>query len=274
MDLSETGNLPYGSPFLYQRPEVLSAPRHSGLRLLPGEHFGFASHAHLVPVCAEESLELARSHPIVFIGERATPVVVTALRRGSNLFVSPDGAWRKGHRPPLYLRRHPFLPGPADEVERWPLSVDMASNRVVSEEAADGVAETALPFFIGGQPSPLFVTARMLCISFNSRWQSTMKATASIAFAGLLVDQAKRLRDIDGSTLVVGGFKVVDEAAFKALPERYMLTLHRSGALPLIYAHLASMGAWSVLQSLEQHTLDQPGPGIGYSAGAVSGVGV
>ena len=246
-------------PLFYRRPEPLSPAVHDGLRLLSREHYGFAGASHLVPLCADEGVGAAPSYPIVFVGRRRLPMALTGLQDGCNLFVERDGNWRRDHCVPLYLRRYPFLPGRGlDSNGRWPLSVDLACERVLSDKSVSGpggLHDASLPFFVGGQPSPLVVLARMRCIRFKGLWKHTRRVVEAISRAGLFSPEERSFNDLIGASVRLHGFWAIDERAFDALSESAVANLNRVGALPLVYAHFASRGAWTLLKSLHDERM-------------------
>lgn len=76
---------------------------------------------------AAEFEAASREYPIGFVdeGEAVYPAAVVGVRRGLNLFVGADGAWR-GAYIPAYLRCYPFLLAQTPP-DTFPLCLDDAS---------------------------------------------------------------------------------------------------------------------------------------------------
>jgi len=230
-------------PLFYARPEVIEATRHKTVRLAPHDGYGFAAEATAIPLNVAEFAKAAVTYPIVFAGrESLSPVVVTGLRRGQNLFVGPDGAWEPLAYVPAYARRHPFiLTRPDPKREQVMLCLDMASGRVT--EAADGRAL----FDEEGAPSEFARNALEFCLTFQRQAMATEAVSEALHEAGVLQPQRGEIALSGGETLRLTDFHVIDEAAIDALSDEAWLTLRRTGAAAAAYCQLVSMNNWQAL---------------------------
>jgi hypothetical protein len=61
----------------------------------------------------------------------------------------------------------------------------------------------------------------------------------------------------NGEVLNLTDFKIIDEDAFNKLSDEAFLDLRKSGALTLVYCHLASTNSWSSL--IHQAALQKAG---------------
>ena len=234
-----------GLPVFYSRPEALNPARHAGLRLVGKPGFGFARVAHAIPVMAAEMPTAMRSYPIVFVGEQHMPVVITGLRRDSNLFVEEDGTWTAPHYVPAYVRRYPFVLAGDEGAERLTLCIDRDSDRVAESTGDDG--EDASPLFDGDEPSEATKRALAFCEQYQGMLNATRAVVAKVNEHKLFADRQSRITLPGGEELNLTDFQVIDEAALNALPDKAFLHLRKAGALPLIYCHLASMNSWASL---------------------------
>lgn len=236
-------NVP-GMPLFYSSPEGLNPERHGTLGLAPSINFGFARNAHAIPVLASEMPAAMRSYPIVFIGPAKTPVVITGLRQDQNLFVDADGSWTKPHYIPAYVRRYPFIL--ADDPRtpgRLTLCVDRANDRIVETTSVAGAAA----LFDGTDASAATKQALAFCNQFQIDFTATRAMVEKIDAHGLFAPRQSQVTLESGEILNLTDFQIIDEAAFNKLDDEAFLDLRKSGALALLYCHLASSNSWPSL---------------------------
>ncbi|MFE0015035.1 SapC family protein [Mesorhizobium sp. NPDC059054] len=232
-------------PLFYSKPEAMNPDRHGSLGLAARADFSFTRAAHALPVVTGEMPAAMRSYPIVFVGPANQPVVITGLRQGENLFVDKDGQWAKPHYIPAYARRYPFIL--ADDggqgSGRLALCVDRASDRVVEQAAAHG--DKVAPFFAGTEATEATKQALAFCNQYQMDFAATRTMVDKIAAHGLFVERRSTVTLENGEVLNLTDFKVIDEDAFNKLGDEAFLDLRKSGALTLVYCHLASTNSWS-----------------------------
>ncbi len=68
-----------------------------------------------------------------------------------------------------------------------------------------------------------------------------------IAAFKLFTPRSSKVTLEGGEVLNLTDFQTIDEAALNALPDADFLALRKSGALALIYCHLASSNSWASL---------------------------
>lgn len=236
-------------PLFYAKPEAMNPDRHGSLGLAARADFSFTRAAHALPVVTGEMPAAMRSYPIVFVGPGNQPVVITGLRQGENLFVDKDGQWAKPHYIPAYVRRYPFIL--ADDggqgSGRLALCVDRASDRVVEQAAAAARGEKVAPFFAGTGATESTKQALAFCNQYQMDFAATRTMVDKIAAHGLFVERRSTVTLENGEVLNLTDFKVIDEDLFNKLSDEAFLDLRKSGALTLVYCHLASTNSWSSL---------------------------
>ncbi|UVK42608.1 SapC family protein [Mesorhizobium sp. AR07] len=235
-------------PLFYSRPEALNPARHGSLGLTARSDFAFARSAHAIPVVASEMPAAMRSYPIVFIGEAKAPVIITGVRKDENLFVDADGKWTGPHYIPAYVRRYPFiLAEDPKSPGRLTLCVDRASERIVDQLLAPFRDEKILPFFIGNEPTEATKQALAFCNQFQIDFNATRAMVERIDAHGLFAPRQSQVTLEGGEVLNLTDFQVIDEPAFNKLSDEAFLDLRKSGALGLLYCHLASTNSWTSL---------------------------
>jgi hypothetical protein len=237
-------------PLFYVEPEALNPTRHGALGLTARSDFSFACSAYAIPVVASEMPAAMRSYPIVFIGAAKTPVIITGLRKDENLFVDAGGKWTEPHYIPAYVRRYPFIL--ADDPRspgRLTLCVDRASERVVDQSLApvqDDGGKVA-PFFKDSEPTEATKQALAFCNQFQIDFNATKAMIDKIDAHGLFAPRQSKVTLEGGETLNLTDFQVIDEQAFNKLSDEAFIDLRKSGALGLLYCHLASTNSWTSL---------------------------
>lgn len=238
-----------GLPLFYAQPEAMNPGRHGSLGLAARNDFSFTRAAHALPVVTAELPAAMRSYPIVFVGPAHAPVVITGLRQGENLFVGKDGQWAKPHYIPAYVRRYPFIL--ADDggqgSDRLALCVDRASDRVVEQAEATARGDKVAPLFAGTEAAEATKQALAFCNQYQIDFNATRVMVDRIAAHGLFVERRSTVTLETGEILNLTDFQVIDEDAFNKLSNEAFLDLRRSGALTLVYCHLASTNSWSSL---------------------------
>lgn len=234
-------------PLFYERPEVLEAGRHGHLGLAPHDGYAFARDATSLPLNVAEFARAAVTYPIVFAGrgDRLSPVAVTGLRRGENLFVDAAGAWAEDAYVPGYARRHPFMLARtgADEGQ-VALCADMASPRLV--------AEGGRPLFEDGRPARAAEDALEFCVTYQRQALASELIADTLRELGVLEPQEGEITLGTGESLQLVDFHVVDEAALNALSDADWLRLRACGGVAAAYCHVVSLNNWTRLSRLAE----------------------
>ncbi|MGF1625505.1 MAG: SapC family protein [Alphaproteobacteria bacterium] len=224
-------------PPLYSKPVLIDAQKHASLSLKENGGYAFARSANVMMVNAIEFAAAARHYPIVFAGgDNPAPVVVLGMRAGQNLFVEPDGSWRRGAYVPAYARRYPFIFAESPDKSKLGLCIDQDSDLLAESDVR--------PLFRNGERTPVLEQALAFSTAFQRELERTRAFTDALKSQGLLRDNRANIKMATGEQLSVTGFQVIDEAKFNALPDDIFLDWRRKGWLTLAYCHLLSTGSW------------------------------
>lgn len=220
---------------MYKNLVPLRHQEHAGLRLQPVSGYHFARELLLAPVVIDELAEAAREYPIVFPRDAGLPAVLLGVQQGRNAYVDESGRWQAGYLP-AHLRHYPFmlrrLPGKDGGQGRMAVMID-ADSPLWSR--ADGE-----PVFDGESLSGAAQRAVELLSALSPRQAATRAMVEAVVRAGILVERTVRVQRPGQADARVSGLRVVDEKAFNALDDEAFAALRKSGALPLVYAHLLS----------------------------------
>ncbi|MGE0755287.1 MAG: SapC family protein [Alphaproteobacteria bacterium] len=234
-----------GQPMFYVQPVPLDAKRHEKAGCTPTANFTFAAETNSIPLNVAEFVEAAKVYPIVFTqGENPSPVVIVGLEQ-QNYFVDGKGNWRADTYIPAYVRKYPFVFMGAPEQEQFVLCVDEAAHQFRVRGGKD-----ALALFTDGKASDMARMALEFCTAYHNHHRMSMEFTKALADAGLLASHASSARLFNGRTIRLGGFQVVDEKKFNALPDEKILEFKKKGWLPFIYFSLLSVSNFKRLADL------------------------
>ena len=162
---------------------------------------------------------------------------------GQNLFVAPDGRWL-GSYVPAGFRTYPFRLATPEGAERSILCVDQ--EYVVSvDDPSPGT-----PFFAtDGTPTAMTQQNLDYLTALERSNLATELAVSALAQAGVIKPWPLTIKSERGDR-TVNGISCIDEAALNALPNEDFLRLRATGALPLAYAQLLSMGQIAIFEHL------------------------
>ncbi len=237
---SATGTM----PLFYKKPRPLDSRVHGKKQLKRDVDFSFATGTNSVPINSVEFALVQRSYPIVFSADPTpVPLAVMGLRNSENLFVEDSGQWAAGHYVPAYIRRYPFIFMEGPGGLQFVLCVDEDS-KFLTESGG-----TAL-FEADGKPSQLTQNALNFCSAFQGNHVQTREFGEAMKRHNLLVENQANATIAGVEKVSLGGFKIIDEQRFNALPNEVFLEWRSKGWLHLIYSHLMSMANWANLVDL------------------------
>jgi len=235
-------------PLLYEDPVLLRGDIHEHAALLACEGFQFAARVVAVPLNTSEFALAARCYPIVFAdAEAMLPLAVMGLSDRSNLFVDRDGRWTEGAYVPAYVRRYPFLPVTTPGSDALMLAIDRP--RLV--ERGGAVPEEPDRLFDGDKPSPLAAHALDFCERYHRDHLRTAAFVAALQERDLLETRRADIRLPDQSQFRVDGFRMIDRAKLRALPDDCLSDWFRKGWLDLAALAETSQTNWQTL--LDRH---------------------
>jgi hypothetical protein len=228
---------------IYDQPVALNRTQHRHVRIKPSlTDFHFADKLNSVPLTVAEFADAARHYPIVFAGEPGSvtmPVALLGLTQAENLFVQADGRWETDAYIPAFLRRYPFVVANQEQVDSFTVCVDKSF-------ISDGDDAVAL-FDEGGADAPALAQAVKFLGDYQQAVERTRKFMQQLCESKLLIDKTIRVERQGQDTQSLKGFCVVDEERLQKLSGRAVDKLFRTGALGLVYVHLASLSSVSRL---------------------------
>lgn len=221
---------------LYKEVKALNRDEHKVLKIRPAEDCAFAASTHLVPLAGLEFFQAARHYPIVFIGqdEQLMPIALLGLAEGHNSYLDESSQWQANTYVPAFVRRYPFV-----------LAQDDANNFTVCFDAAYSGwnEEDGRELFNaeGGNSAYLDEMIQFLQ-NFTHEMERTRELVKALNELKLLTPRTLQLTHPSGESFLLRDFQAVDEERFAELADEQVLSLHKSGFLGWVYAHLMSLG--------------------------------
>ena len=225
---------------------AITSEHHAGKKWQRFTSYGFAATTALAPVVGVELGRAALNMPLAFFRDRDRFVLVAvlSLTPNRNMLVAPDGRWLGGYVPG-YLRSYPFAVLPQQGTNQAVLCVDTDSGLVVDGSATG-------EDFIGpdGNLSPVLKSVLDLLNELERSRRVTEMAVAALADAGVIQPWTIKLKSEQGEQPITGLHRI-DELALNGLTDDVFLKLRKtSGALPIAYAQMLSMGQLGMFEYL------------------------
>lgn len=221
---------------LYKEIKALNRDEHKALKIKPADDCAFAANTHLVPLAGLEFFQAARHYPIVFIGEgeQLMPIALLGLAEGHNSYLDEANQWQANTYVPAFVRRYPFVLA-QNEGNDLTVCFDAAYQGWNEEEGRD-------LFNTEGSNSSYLDEMIQFLQNFTHEMERTRELVKVLSELQLLVPRTLQLTHTSGESFLLRDFQAVDEARFAELNDEQVLSLHKSGFLGWIYAHLMSLG--------------------------------
>lgn len=220
---------------MYQSPQALDKAQHVHLRYTPVAGYGFAAALTNVPLGAQEIVLASAHYPILFPqdGQPVLPIALLGLS-DRNVFVDDRGQWTVDYVPAA-VRRYPFVLGDASggQSDTLLLAADLAAPHFQNTNGQALFGED-------GQPTEIVANALGFLEAHQRSLLSTQAALAELDAKGVLVAKTLTIQNSDGQRLI-GGFRVVEDAALNALDDATLAAWARNGLLQIVHAHWASL---------------------------------
>ena len=250
-----------GLPLFYNDLQPLSSEVHGSWRVRRADAAPFMSTQHAIPLTVEEFPLVQRNMPIVFsVGDEAVPLGLMGLNEGINVFFGSDGKIKEGENLyiPAYIRRYPYLLARLrPDAEELSLCFDPTSDTI-------GAFDEGEALFEDGKPTELVQNILKFNEEFEIAGQKTNAFLKELSDLDLLMDGEVAIQPEGAAQpYIYRGFRMVDENKLNELRGDQLRKMAQNGMLPLIYAHLFSLGLMREIfarQSQQGDVAPQPAP--------------
>ena len=225
-------------PVFYQGLQPLSSTQHANFKSRTADRAPFLVNNHAVPITVDEFVSVQRHCPIVFSsGEMPVPLALMGLNEGVNVYFDEEGKPLSEMYVPAYVRRYPFMLAKLQpDAQELSLCFDPTSGLV--GEFEDGNA-----LFEDGKASETTNQILKFCEEFELSAQRTASFVKELKEAELLMDGEVSIQPGGvEQPFVYRGFQMVNEEKLRELRGDELRKMNQNGMLPLILAHLFSMG--------------------------------
>ena len=250
-------------PLFYQDLMPLSSELHADYKMRQVETAPWLANQHAIPLTVEEFPLAQRFFPIVFAegsgqdGDHGVPLALMGLNEGVNVYIDADGKLENTQMyVPAYVRRYPFMLAKlSQDAQELSLCFDPTSDAI-------GQFDEGEPLFAGAEPTD----ATRSILSFNENFEQaghkTQAFMAELVELDLLRDGEVSIQPFDADQpFIYRGFRMIDEQKLSDLRGDQLRKMNQSGMLPLIYAHLFSLGMMSQIFNLQAQQGKGPQPG-------------
>lgn len=237
-------------PLLFSDLTPLSSVEHASWKARASEALPVFGRQHAIPLTIDEFAVAQRHYPIIFsAGDNPVPLALMGLNEGVNTFADSDGKLIDQVYVPAYVRRYPFLLARLrDDTEELSLCFDPSAGTIGPFEDGD-------PLFVDGQPSDAIKAVLGFCEQFEQAGQRTTAFMQELTSAGLLMDGEVSIQVAESDQpFVYRGFQMVNEEKLRELRGDSLRKMMQSGLLPLVHAHLFSLG---IMREIFARQLDQ-----------------
>lgn len=222
----------------YKKVVALNSEAHRNLKFAADEvNFAFARDTTAVLLGGVEFAEAGREYPIVFIrgqDRQMRPAALLGVRDGENLFVDEHGKWDARYIP-AFVRRYPFVMAEGDGQGQLVVCIDEGCAALNAEHGE-------LLINAKGKMQPRMNEVMQFLQNFQQEFARTELVVRQLDELGLFVQQGARFDTPGGETFQLNDFYLIDEAKFGQIEDAKLPQLFRSGALGMVYLHLASLG--------------------------------
>lgn len=218
---------------------------HKNTKIKAINNFDFVSKTHIASVMVHEFSKVAPSYPIIFLADPTKdsfkPVALLGLQEGENLFIN-GGKWRTNYIPAI-VRRYPFVLAGSEDSDRYTICLDVGSE-FVSETEGEPL------FDENGKPTEPLEKVKQYLQELQQMEMFTNEFVRYLSEKNMFTPLNMRLR-VGSEMKAINGAYIINEERLNSLSNEAFLELKEKRYLPVIYAHLTSLGQMERLVSIK-----------------------
>ena len=221
---------------MFEKVVPIIFEKHKNVKIKPITNFDFVKKVNMGSVMVHEFSKVAPTYPIIFLEDpekdNFKPVALFGLEAEENLFIKDD-KWQAAYIPAI-IRRYPFVLAGAPDSDRYTVCLDEASEFVNEEEGQ------AL-FDEDGKPSEAMEKVKQYLQELQQMELFTNEFVRYLSEKNLFTPMNMNLR-VGKEVKNVTGAYIVNEERINNLSDETFLEMRVKRYLPVIYAHLGSLG--------------------------------
>lgn len=221
---------------MFQNVVPVVHSKHQNVKIKKIDSFDFVKNTHICSVMVHEFSKVAPTYPIVFLEDPKQdafkPVALLGLEQGENLFIQ-DNKWRAAYIPAI-IRRYPFVLAGSPEGKQYTICIDEGSRFVNKEEGQPLFNED-------GTPSEALEKVKRYLRELQQMEIFTTQFTCYLSEKNLFTPINMNLR-VNKEIKSMTGAYIVNEDRVNNLSDETFLEMRKKRYLPVIYAHLGSLG--------------------------------
>ncbi len=248
-------------PLFFKDLTPLSSVEHAKHKARPSENADFLVGQHAIPLTIDEFAQAQRYFPIIFsAGENPVPLALMGLNEGVNTFVDDKGKLLVDAYVPAYIRRYPFLLARLrEDADELSLCFDPSSDAIGKFKDGDAL------FTPEGKATETTQNILQFCEQFEQAGQRTAAFMKELVDTKLLMDGEVSIQPEGAEQpFIYRGFQMVNEEKLQELKGDQLRKMMKSGLLPLVHAHLFSLGLMREVfaRQVNQGKMPEPQPAI------------
>lgn len=216
-------------------------------------NFKFVESVNMASVMVHEFPKVAPTYPIIFLEDPEKdlfkPVALFGLEKGENLFIKDD-KWQAAYIPAI-IRRYPFVLASSPDSNKYTVCIDAGSEFVNETEGEPLFTED-------DKPSEALEQVKRYLQELQQMELFTNEFVRYLGEKNLFTPMNMNLR-LGKQVKAVTGAYIINEERLGKLSDAAFLELREKKYLPMIYAHLSSLGQMERLVSFKDASLAETG---------------
>ncbi|NWF65840.1 MAG: SapC family protein [Campylobacterales bacterium] len=203
------------------------------ITISPLKNYKHARNLTFMAVSRQELAEASKTLPLFFAkdGDGVTPIVILGVKDNENLFVNKSGEWEKNIYIPALIRSYPFVL--SKQVDVYSLAYDVEYEGLNKKDGQKILDEN-------GELNEYGKNVMNFVQNVYTDLEFTKNITKLLSDNELFKDINANIEK-DGKKFVLSGLMQIDTDKLNTLSDDKLLILVKSGALNLVYSHLASL---------------------------------
>lgn len=238
---------------MYQNIVPVALAEHRNTKIKKITNFDFVKSVNMASVMVHEFTKISPTYPIIFLEDPQKdlfkPVALFGLEQGENLFVKGD-KWQASYIPAI-IRRYPFVLAGKEGETKFTICIDAGSEFVNQTEGE--------PLFDSeGKPSEAMEQVKKYLTELQQMEMFTNEFVRYLGEKNLFTPMNMNLRMGKQIKNVTGAY-IINEERLNKLSTESFLEMREKRYLPVIYAHLGSLGQMERLISFKDQSLAETG---------------